>query len=316
MLEKIRTIIKQKGQGIVEYALLLAFVVGIGMMLSSSNLGGSLHYLFDDVAFVLEGESDTTYVEYFTDWKRKRTAELENVSNRRRLDADQKALAFIASQFLDTTPARVKELMGIYSNNWGQDWLNTNININYNKVDSEGWSEVLVPLSYKQSNIDDNGYVWLEAKRNIATVNALTENGATTLENQTSFTNAWGENHTGDKKSVSLDRLFYSNDMVNHNGVAANDRIGVHADANYQEQHTTLDKNTTLFLYTDGLTEAENKRKQQWGMKHLDAQLSSSRRMNPDNLLNSIEKAIINYAEGTALPDDITMLAIQYMSNE
>lgn len=95
--------------------------------------------------------------------------------------------------------------------------------------------------------------------------------------------------------------------------VAANDRIGVHADANFQEQHTTLDKMTTLFLYTDGLTEAENKRKQQWGMKHLDAQLSSSRRMNPDNLLNNIEKAIISYAEGTALPDDITMLAIQYI---
>lgn len=95
--------------------------------------------------------------------------------------------------------------------------------------------------------------------------------------------------------------------------VAANDRIGVHADANFQEQHTTLDKMTTLFLYTDGLTEAENKRKQQWGMKHLDAQLLSSRRMNPDNLLNNIEKAIISYAEGTALPDDITMLAIQYI---
>ena len=95
--------------------------------------------------------------------------------------------------------------------------------------------------------------------------------------------------------------------------VAAHDRIGVHADANFQDQHTTLDKMTTLFLYTDGLTEAENKRKQQWGMKHLDAQLSSSRRMNPDNLLNNIEKAIISYAEGTALPDDITMLAIQYI---
>ena len=94
--------------------------------------------------------------------------------------------------------------------------------------------------------------------------------------------------------------------------VTANDRIGIHTDANYQEQQATLDKNTTLFLYTDGLTEAENKRKQQWGMKHLAAQLSSSRRMNPNNLLNNIEKAIANYTEGTILPDDITMLAIQY----
>ena len=94
--------------------------------------------------------------------------------------------------------------------------------------------------------------------------------------------------------------------------VTANDRIGIHTDTNYQEQQATLDKNTTLFLYTDGLTEAENKRKQQWGMKHLAAQLSSSRRMNPNNLLNNIEKAIANYTEGTILPDDITMLAIQY----
>lgn len=95
--------------------------------------------------------------------------------------------------------------------------------------------------------------------------------------------------------------------------VAANNRIGIHDDANFQEQQTTLDKMTTLFLYTDGLTETENKSKQQWGMKHLDAQLSSSRRMNSDNLLNNIEKAIINYTEGAALPDDITMLAIHYI---
>lgn len=95
--------------------------------------------------------------------------------------------------------------------------------------------------------------------------------------------------------------------------VTANDRIGVHAEASYQEQQATLGKKTTLFLYTDGLTEAENKRKQQWGMKHLDAQLSSSRRMNPDSLLNNIEKAITTFAEGAILPDDITMLAINYI---
>lgn len=94
--------------------------------------------------------------------------------------------------------------------------------------------------------------------------------------------------------------------------VTANNRIGVHADANFQEQQATLDKNSTLFLYTDGLTEAENKRQQQWGMKHLDAQLSSSRRMNPDTLLGHIEKAITDFSEGATLPDDITMLAIQY----
>ena len=46
---------KQKGQGIVEYALLLAFVVGIGMMLSGSNIGSAVAGVYDDVANVLFG---------------------------------------------------------------------------------------------------------------------------------------------------------------------------------------------------------------------------------------------------------------------
>lgn len=95
--------------------------------------------------------------------------------------------------------------------------------------------------------------------------------------------------------------------------VVSNDRIGIHADTTFQEQQTTLAKQSTLFLYTDGLTEAVNERLQQWGMKHLDTQLSSSLRMNPDHLLNNIEKAITNYTEGASLPDDITLLAIKYI---
>ena len=55
MLKRLRTITKQKGQGIVEYALLLAFIVGIAMMLNGSNLGGAVKGVFDDVAMVLAG---------------------------------------------------------------------------------------------------------------------------------------------------------------------------------------------------------------------------------------------------------------------
>ena len=95
--------------------------------------------------------------------------------------------------------------------------------------------------------------------------------------------------------------------------VAASDRIGIHADTVFNEQQTVLDKMTTLFLYTDGLTEAENSRKEQWGMKRLDAQLSSSRRMNPDSLLTQIENTVSEFTENTLLPDDITMLAIKYI---
>jgi len=94
--------------------------------------------------------------------------------------------------------------------------------------------------------------------------------------------------------------------------VISNNRIGVNKDTPYQEQQTILEKMSTLFLYTDGLTEAENHRKEQWGQKRLNIQLASIRRMNPDRLLSQIEKSITSYTEGINLPDDITMLTIQY----
>ena len=43
----------RKGQGIVEYALLLSFIVGLAMMLNGANLGGAVKDVFDDVSNVL-----------------------------------------------------------------------------------------------------------------------------------------------------------------------------------------------------------------------------------------------------------------------
>lgn len=51
----IRNYLNKKGQGIVEYALLLAFIVGIAMVLNGSNLGGAVKGVFDDVAVALGG---------------------------------------------------------------------------------------------------------------------------------------------------------------------------------------------------------------------------------------------------------------------
>lgn len=46
---------RHKGQGIIEYAILLAFIVGIAMMLNGADLGGTVKGVFDDVANVLAG---------------------------------------------------------------------------------------------------------------------------------------------------------------------------------------------------------------------------------------------------------------------
>ncbi len=90
MLIKMRNMVKQKGQGIVEYALILAFVVGIGMMLNGSNLGGAVKGLFDDVAAVLGGSENKqlTYAEALSKWGK---AEVQIPLRRSRLSGTVRA---------------------------------------------------------------------------------------------------------------------------------------------------------------------------------------------------------------------------------
>jgi hypothetical protein len=177
----------------------------------------------------LFGEKTKSYAEYFQDWHDKSSDWLiNNTESKDRLKADQEALMLIASKFLELDAAGVKIQINEYSNNWGKDWLQANIESNYNIVDSEGWSEVLVPLSYKTNNIDDDGYVWLDAKKNLNTINDLTDNKAITYENTTSFTSSSGNTQTlSEKKSITTDRLFYSDGMINQGDNKANDRAVV-----------------------------------------------------------------------------------------
>lgn len=53
-----RNYLNKKGQGIVEYALLLAFIVGIAVALQGVGLKDAVVGVFDDVAMVLAGNSD------------------------------------------------------------------------------------------------------------------------------------------------------------------------------------------------------------------------------------------------------------------
>lgn len=113
MLRKIRTITKQKGQGIVEYALLLAFVVGIAMMLQGVGLAGAVKDTFDTVASVLGGETLAAN----TDWGHMDPDKDFNDENQpERLKADQKSLENFARFFIDKTEAEVKALLNNKSN--------------------------------------------------------------------------------------------------------------------------------------------------------------------------------------------------------
>lgn len=96
--------------------------------------------------------------------------------------------------------------------------------------------------------------------------------------------------------------------------VAPNIPLGVTSDWEYQAQETTLAPGTTLFLYTDGLTEAENKDHVQFGKDNMVAALITAP-ITAEPLIWEVTDAVQAFVGEAEQSDDLTMLAISYQSN-
>ncbi len=111
---KIRKYLNTKAQGIVEYALLLAFVVGLGVGLQGVGIKDSVVSVFDNVATILAGESENKYLAGFSEWSKISLDKLVAQSNTARIEADMEGLANIAS-FFNSSGMNWEELTGTYN---------------------------------------------------------------------------------------------------------------------------------------------------------------------------------------------------------
>ena len=99
----------------------------------------------------------------------------------------------------------------------------------------------------------------------------------------------------------------------------ANLPVGVMGDMEYTLQHTTLQPHTTIFLYTDGLTEAEDVDYNQFGekrMRKVAQQMmvdGNDEWQQPGELVKKIENAVASFVGKAEQSDDLTMLAISFM---
>ena len=87
--------------------------------------------------------------------------------------------------------------------------------------------------------------------------------------------------------------------------------IGVTPDIEYAEQETTIAPGMTLFLYTDGLTEAEDVDRQQFGMQRIDKVITAFKG-SPQELIETMTAAVHQFVGDTEQSDDLTMLAFKY----
>ncbi|MCL2689128.1 MAG: SpoIIE family protein phosphatase [Chitinispirillia bacterium] len=80
----------------------------------------------------------------------------------------------------------------------------------------------------------------------------------------------------------------------------------------YEQSEVTLKKGDELFLYTDGVTEAMNSKKEMFGKERLIEVIDTNHNQPIKEFTISIKQEIDNFAQGLEQSDDITMLSLRY----
>jgi sigma-B regulation protein RsbU (phosphoserine phosphatase) len=97
---------------------------------------------------------------------------------------------------------------------------------------------------------------------------------------------------------------------------AANIPIGLFDDYDYQMQNATMLPGSTLFLYTDGLTEARNAGRRLFGHKRLTELMAHCAEKNPKEIVSTVIAEVEQFAGPTEQSDDLTLLVIRYTPTE
>jgi sigma-B regulation protein RsbU (phosphoserine phosphatase) len=90
--------------------------------------------------------------------------------------------------------------------------------------------------------------------------------------------------------------------------------LGLLDDVTYEEKSIALNTEDILVLYTDGVTEARNPAKEQFGEEKLQKLLSKHRSLSPDELKDKIYEAIRKHTKGVEQQDDITLLILKVLA--
>jgi sigma-B regulation protein RsbU (phosphoserine phosphatase) len=94
--------------------------------------------------------------------------------------------------------------------------------------------------------------------------------------------------------------------------VCANIPIGLFDDFKYEMQEVSITPRTTIFLYTDGLTEAKNPAREQFAIGRVEKVLATQIDAEPKALIESVSQEVHRFMENAEQSDDLTMLAIRY----
>ncbi len=92
------------------------------------------------------------------------------------------------------------------------------------------------------------------------------------------------------------------------NGMA----LGVVEDLSYQSKKIVLEKGDTIFIYTDGVTEAMNKKDELFSEKRLKKDLAVLKDRPVEEIVTGIMDEVKKYSDGVPQSDDITMMILKF----
>ncbi len=92
--------------------------------------------------------------------------------------------------------------------------------------------------------------------------------------------------------------------------------LGVMDDVHYQEHSVAIAPCDTLLFYTDGLTEAFSIHGEAFGEERIRQTLSAARCSSVKELLEDTDRAILEFRQGAAPSDDLTLLAVRRLPEE
>ncbi|MDR1879505.1 MAG: SpoIIE family protein phosphatase [Tannerellaceae bacterium] len=104
------------------------------------------------------------------------------------------------------------------------------------------------------------------------------------------------------RKEGEVSFLPLTNDMI----------LGAYPDTAFHEKEAILRPGDSLFLYTDGVTEAMNLRKEPYGNARLMERCQAMKGCHPEEMVRRVAGSIDDFADGTVQSDDITLLSIIY----
>jgi sigma-B regulation protein RsbU (phosphoserine phosphatase) len=89
---------------------------------------------------------------------------------------------------------------------------------------------------------------------------------------------------------------------------------GLYPGGGYAEESVALDRGDSLFLFTDGIVEAEDESGEPFGMERLEAMLRVHRGDELDGLLGLAHDAVRSHRGPREADDDATMLALRFLA--